>query len=261
MITSKITAENLNTPIRGKRGDRARRGMIHYDPFKDVIFDKGAPVTKEFETGKYLTGPCERWFENPLTGMEEKRTVLSVIEHKPKSEKANNRTGPRKHHRAQTLNHDGFHSLSGATEIVEKVQKRTGRKSKNRKVSRDEDGCFRVVVADPKRKACKEMGIELDNIHTVNPDAFEKPSGPKVYTPPKHHPGYKPLPKVKPTIADYTPDTWKCTDIKLYGHKNQHLKVAVCTVKKGKFTRTIDILRVRSVEEARIMLKSIHGIE
>lgn len=240
--------------------------MIHYDPFKDVIFDRGAPVTKEYTTGKYLTGPCERWFDDPLTGMEVKRTVLSVIEHKPKGEKANNRTGPRKHHRPATLNHDGFWSLHGATEIVEKVEKKPrGKKSSKRKVTFDEDGCARISVADPRRKACKEMGIELDNIHTVDPDAFAKPSGARVptagYTRPKHPAGYKPLPKVKPTIADYTPDTWKCTDVKLYGHKNQHLKVAVCTVKKGKFTRTIDILRVRNVEEARIMLKSIHGIE
>jgi hypothetical protein len=242
-------------------GGKAKRRLLQYNPFADVIRDRGAPVTKVFETGRWIEGPREQWFDDPLTGTEVKRTVLTVLEHKPKGEKANNRTGPRKHHQPQTLNHGGFHSLHGATEIVEKVTKRTRGKSTKRKVTFDKDGCARISVADPRRTACREMGIPLNNEHTVDPKAFAKPSGPKVYTPPKHHPGYVPLPKVKPTVCDYTPDAWEVKDIKLYGAKNQHLKTAVCVVTKGKTTRSIDIINVRSVEEAKIMLKSIHGIE
>ena len=261
-ITSCATAENLCTGMNGG-GGKVKRRLLHYDPFHDVLRDKGAPVTIEYESGSFLTGMRDQWYDDPLTGAEVKRNVLTVIEHKPKGEKANNRTGPRRHHRAQTLQTEGgfYPALGYATEIVEKVEKRTKRKSKNRKVSRDEDGCFRVVVADPRRTACREMGIPLDNVHTVSPEAFAKPSGPKVYVPPKHHPGHVMLPKVKPTICDYTPDKWELVSMALYGAKNQHLKTAVCTVRKGKVTRNIDILRVRNAEEAKIMLQSIHGIE
>lgn len=267
-ITSKCTPESMCTPMNGgRRGDRAKRGMIHWSPYGDVLREHGAPVTIEYESGPFLTGMREQYFHDPLTGADVKRPVLTVLEHKPKSEKRNNRTGPRRHHRAPSLNYDGFFEFWMATEIVERAKKRAKRgKGSKRKVYRDEDGCFRVSVADPRRTACKELGIPLENKHTVNPNAFDTQAGPLIPSPgyvrPQHHPSHKPLAKAKPTIVTNAKGTWSEVSVEEYvSRKGNKLKLYDFKVSNGEYSKHLIIPQCQNVKEARVMLKTIHGIE
>ena len=69
------------------------------------------------------------------------------------------------------------------------------------------------------------------------------------------------MPKVKKLVCDNSPEDWEIIDYVLLGHKNAHFKTAIFTVRKGSFTKEIRVLRVRNDEEARMMLKKLHGIE
>lgn len=102
---------NLNVGI---IGSKPSRGLTKWNPFKDVITEKGQPCTATYETDSYLVGYQPRWFED-MYGGSVRRDILTVIEHKVKNEKRNNRTGPRKHHQAQTLNQTGSGLSSPAT--------------------------------------------------------------------------------------------------------------------------------------------------
>lgn len=243
MITGSPTPDKMNTPIRGKRGDRAKRRLTKYNPYRDVSSERGCPVTTEYKVDRYLTGWQERTFET-ASGGTVKRMVLTVLDCVTKNPKYNNRTGPRRHHRPQTLRNDsGYYPVpSFATEVISRRERKEKAEKGERKgftVTIDPvDGCHNVAV----RSHLVKYGYTVKNKHTAKAPGVAVPSG---------------------EVLSNDPNEWVLKRIILEGPKRQKLKTATCIVRNPnkRIRKSIVLNRVRNEEEARMMLEKIHGIK
>ena len=243
MITGSPNAEKLNTPIRGRRGDRAKRRLTHYNPYSDIRTERGCPSMTVFRVERFLTGMVERDVENAYGGTE-KRLVLTVIDAvaEPKG-KANGRTGPRRHRQPQTLNAGHVWTVPrSATRIVEKREKRTKKDKAGRKgftVTIGDDGCRNVSV----RSHLFVHGYTSKNKHSVDaPDInggmFD--SGAKVVD----------------------NNAFELANITLESQGKTKLFTAVCACwnPAAKVHKRIVVPNVRNKKEAIVVLRTAHKI-
>ena len=220
----------LNT---GNYSKTRHKGTKH-NPFKHPGKEHGQPVTRTYKVERYLTGLQERYVENAF-GETEKKLMLTVIDCVTDGGKANNRTGPRKYKRAQTLNAKVHSVPTFARKALEKRLRRKLKGKRERKgftVTIGEDGCTNVAV----RSHLFVHGYTAKNKHSVAAPATQYSGG---------------------TVLDNT--AWEVVKIELIG--SGKLKTAQILCRQPGFKKRITIQRVRNRADARAMLKSIHGIE
>jgi len=243
--TVEWVAATIYTGLRKKRGDRSRRPSINRN--NTVVTEK------RFKVERYLTGYEEQYFENAFGGTEKKR-VLTVID-AVSNPKGTKKPGKRKHKQAQSLHFRGrgtCHTVPvAATEVVSKGRVKGKGKPKHEGPHFDKDGCFLVRVNNP----LVEHGYTTHNKHTVDPEAFDSPSGPAL-TKSRIKLGDKP----KPTVVDNSPDQWIFHSIRMTGKSK--LKTATIEVRNTlrKLKKTVQFNRVRNEIEALVMLQSVYGI-
>lgn len=243
MITGSPTAERLNTGIKSKRGDRAKRRLTHYSHLKDRL-SKGSPSLTEFKVVRYLTGMVERSIDNAYGGTE-KRMVLTVIDcvSDPKG-KANNRTGPRKLRYANSVRHDGMWTVpSPATKVVRgkaTTKAKAPRQRKGFTVTIGEDGCANVSV----RSHLFVHGYTAKNKHSV--DAPDINSG-------MFDSGAK--------VVNNNAFELVKIDLDKIGRTKFHNATAIVWNPESRVHKRIVLPRVRNKKEAIVALRTIHNIE
>lgn len=252
MITSKITAENLNTPIRGKHGDRARRSLTHWKPwdrFKPCVVEsstKVAIVERENEDGSVpfhyssnqLDFDTHRWVSMPDVAKVETKTTK-----KP---------GNRANKLPPTLNQGPIYSMYDVCSGKLIPLRKKADPDRAQTIGFDEDGCVRIRISDPV--------TNRKNKHTVDPDAFDKPSGPMLSKAKSILGMFGKRADTLPSICDNS--EYVLVSIKLDKIPCSKFYQATCKCRNAtaKLSKTIIIPRIRNKVQAQARLTAVHGI-
>lgn len=233
MITGSPTPQRLNTPIKARRGDRARRAATNRN--NRVCVESVSKPTR------YLTGIIERAFDNAYGGTE-KRMVLTVID--AVSGKKTRRAGKRIHKQAQTVNHGKVWTVPRyATKVAhgKATTKAKGpRERKGFSVTIGEDGCTNILV----RGHLFKYGYTSKNKHSIdapdiNSGMFD--SGAKV---------------VNNNLFELTKLT-----LDQIGRSKWFTATAVVWNPESRVHKRIVMPRVHNKKEAHVQLRTIHNIK
>ena len=253
MITSKITAENLNTPIRGKHGDRARRSLTHWKPwdrFKPCVVESSTKVAIVESVNEDGSVPFH-WSSNQLD--HETHRWVAVPDVVKVETKTTKKPGNRANKLPPTLNQGPIYSMYDvcSSKLVP-LRKKVDSDDKANTIGFDEDGCVRIRVSDPVSNR--------QNKHTVNPDAFDKPSGPMLSKAKSILGILGKRADTLPSICDNS--KYVLVDIKLTKVPGTKFYQATCKCRnaEAKLSKTIIIKRIRNKVQAQARLTAVHGI-
>ena len=257
MITSKITAENLNTPIRGKHGDKARRSLTHWKPwdrFRPCVVESSTVVavvesvnadgSVPFHySSNQLDFETHRWVAVPDVAVEETKTT----------KKPGNRANKAMLAMPDLIRPDVF-SMYDMGELVPPIKPRKKSESDDHanKIGFDEDGCVRIRVSDPVSNR--------QNKHTVDPDAFDKPSGPILSKAKSVLGMFGKRADTLPSICDNSQYVLVAIKLDKVPHTKFYQATCKCRNAEAKLSKTIIIPKVRNKLQAQARLTAVHGI-
>jgi len=245
--TGSPTAEGLNTGNYSK----VRHKAVRWNPFKDVLLDRGAIVERIFQPQRWIEGYALRWMDDGKGG-EVQRLVWTVLDCVTEV-KGRGKPGKRIHKQPSTIRHEGGYARvpSFATKALSRLCATKAKAEKEKVPSLDEDGCKRISV----RHHLTRFGYCSKNEHTVDPEAFEKPSGPKVKRSKPKGKGAE-----KDGIVDRDPAKWRVKSVRLFGPKRVKMKTARFAVTNGEYVRTITYHKIYNEAQAYAMLEKCEGI-
>ena len=237
-----------------KRGDRAKRMLTHWKPwdgFKPCVVEsstKVAIVESVNEDGSVpfhyssnqLDYETHRWATVPDPAKVETKTT----------KKPGNRANKRMLAKPDIIRPAVFSMFDMGD--LEPPKKLVPSEDKAHTIGFDEDGCVRIRISDPV--------IGRKNKHTVDPDAFDKPSGPMLSKAKSVLGMFGKRADTLPSVCDNS--MYVLVDIKLTKIPYTKFYQATCKCRnaKAKLSKTIIIPMIRNKVQAQAKLTAVHGI-